>query len=568
MSVNKLGIILFSSFLLFATAPLSPAQSTNQETTKKQTTTQKSTTTKDAGKATTAETQSTQSTEKSTKAKSAQTGKSTPATSDEKKTGTKKASGKKTSAISKDKVRQTQSALKQQGFDPGPIDGIMGPMTMTALRNYQSHNGLEVTGNLNAETENSLTGTAAASSSTSRNQNQPYSSTRESLGLTSEGTVSNVEDIRQVQQALADLMYNPGEANGMMSSQTRQAIREFQWLNNLPVTGNVDEQTKIAINTQWGGGLESAQLGKTTYSSTSVEREKPAVTPEPQPATPVESEKPAVAPEPQPTPEAGIPAEEQTQTRTDRSTTYSDTSAQNKDKTYDTTHDTKVDRDPKSDSKKQASGKVDKEYADRVSKAAAVLQDLTASADKKIPNELLERAEAIAVIPHMMKGAFGIGGRYGKGVVSQRLENGRWSAPAFLEVGGGSFGAQLGVSATDLVLVFTDRKALSMLEGGKDLKLGVDAGVAAGPIGRSAEAGVNLNLESAIYAYSRSKGLFAGIALDGAVLDYDNSANEKVYGSSADAKDILGGRVSANATTRPFLDTLDKVMPKKRISQK
>jgi lipid-binding SYLF domain-containing protein len=343
-------------------------------------------------------------------------------------------------------------------------------------------------------------------------------------------------------------MYNPGEANGMMSSQTRQAIREFQWLNNLPVTGNVDEQTKIAINTQWGGGFESAQLGKTTYSSTnssSVEREKPAaVTPEPEPTTP----------------EAGISTAEQTQ--------RSDTSAQSKDKTYDTAHDTKVDRDPKSDSKKQASGKVDKEYADRVSKAAAVLQDLTASADKKIPNELLERAEAIAVIPHMMKGAFGIGGRYGKGVVSQRLENGRWSAPAFLEVGGGSFGAQLGVSATDLVLVFTDRKALSMLEGGKDLKLGVDAGVAAGPIGRSAEAGVNLNLESAIYAYSRSKGLFAGVALDGAVLDYDNSANEKVYGSSADAKDILGGRVSANATTRPFLDTLDKVMPKKRISQK
>src|SRR6185295_15063896 len=148
-------------------------------------------------------------------------------------------------------------------------------------------------------------------------------------------------------------------------------------------------------------------------------------------------------------------------------------------------HDSKVDQDrtadhdryssKNSDSKNQTSGKVIKEYSDRASKAAEVLQDLTASADKKIPNELLERAEAIAVIPHMMKGAFGIGGRYGKGVVSQRLENGRWSAPAFVEIGGGSFGAQIGVSATDLVLVFTDRKALNVLEGGKDLKLGVDA---------------------------------------------------------------------------------------------
>ena len=88
------------------------------------------------------------------------------------------------------------------------------------------------------------------------------------------------------------------------------------------------------------------------------------------------------------------------------------------------------------------------------------MQDLTGSADKRIPNELLERAESIAVIPQMIKGAFGIGGRYGKGVVAQRLDSGRWSAPAFIEIGGGSFGAQIGGSATDLVLIFTARKAL------------------------------------------------------------------------------------------------------------
>ena len=181
---------------------------------------------------------------------------------------------------------------------------------------------------------------------------------------------------------------------------------------------------------------------------------------------------------------------------------------------------------------------------------------------------MLERAEAIAVIPGMVKGAFGIGGRYGKGVVSQRLENGRWSPPAFIQIGGGSFGAQLGVSSTDVVLVFTDRNALDLLEEGKDLKLGVDAAAVAGPIGRSAEAGVNLKLESAIYSYSRAKGLFVGVALDGAVLDIDNSENKKVYGSSVTAKDVLNGRATMNATGRPFVDTLERVVPKKKLSQK
>jgi len=168
----------------------------------------------------------------------------------------------------------------------------------------------------------------------------------------------------------------------------------------------------------------------------------------------------------------------------------------------------------------------------------------------------------------MIKGAFGIGGRYGKGVVAERADNGRWSPPAFIEIGGGSFGAQIGVSSTDLVLVFTDRKALNMLEGGKDLKLGVDAGIVAGPIGRTAEAGVSANLKSAIYAYSRAKGLFAGIALDGAVLSIDKDTNAKAYGQPVEAKQILSGNMPANPVVRPFTDALDKVVPKKRLSQK
>src|SRR5215510_14759928 len=225
----------------------------------------------------------------------------------------------------------------------------------------------------------------------------------------------------------------------------------------------------------------------------------------------------------------------------------------------------------KQDTKKQGAysdKKSNGESAERISKAVEVLQDLTAAKDKRIPNDLLERAEAIAVVPNMVKGAFGIGGRYGKGVISQRLPDGRWSPPSFLEIGGGSFGAQLGVSSTDLVLVFTDRKALSLLEGGKDLKIGVDASAVAGPIGRSAEAGTNIKLESAIYSYSRSKGLFAGVSLDGAVLNIDKDKNAEVYGASANARDILNGKIAANATVQPFVNALDKASPKKRISQK
>jgi lipid-binding SYLF domain-containing protein/peptidoglycan hydrolase-like protein with peptidoglycan-binding domain len=366
-------------------------------------------------------------------------------------------------------------------------------------------------------------------------------STREALGLDADHHVSDREAVRQVQQALAELMYNPGEANGMLSSQTQQAIREFQWLNDLPVSGSIDEQTKAAIDTQYRGGTESARSGK-TYSSSTTAREKPAM-----------------------------------------STEERQSSERSQDKNYDKIHGPAVQQDRPTSNNSDAivkqekdrdstnqnvSGKSDKDAVERVSKAAAVLQDLTGAADKRIPNELLERAEAIAVIPNVIKGAFGIGGRYGKGVVAQRAENGRWSAPAFVEIGGGSFGAQIGVTSTDLVLVFTDRNALNVLDGGKDLKLGVDAGVAAGPVGRSAEAGVNAKLDTAIYSYSRSKGLFAGVALDGAVLSIDKDTNAKVYGSSLAAKEILSGTVGINSTVQPFMDALDKSTPRKRMSQR
>jgi len=535
MSVNTLGTTLLSGFLVFATALAAPAQSTaptQDQSTKKQTTAHKDTTSKedirnaqqalkDKGIYTGAVdgTMNTEmkkalsdfqkknnleatgtlnhdtmtalgvthtSTTRKDTSKSATPGATTPKK--------QKGAGKSTSGVTTEKLKDVQAALKKEGFDPGPVDGIMGPRTMGALRNFQAHKGLEVTGALNTETENAL----MASAGTTR-RSKPGTSETEPAPTTpkDQSGLSSVEDVRGIQQALTDLGYEPGETNGLMTSQTREAIRQFQYLNNLPVTGNLDQQTKAAIDAQMHGGVGSTNYGTGSPIARGV-----------------------------------FTLVTQTQATKEK---YSSTS--------------------------------DKEGSERIAKSTEVLQDLTTTADKRIPNELLERAEAIAVIPHVIKGAFGIGGRFGKGVISQRLPNGRWSPPAFVEIGGGSFGAQLGVSSTDLVLVFTDRNALSLLEGGKDLKIGADASAVAGPIGRSAEAGTNIKLESAIYSYSRSKGLFAGVSLDGAVLSIDKDKNEKVYGTG-DAREILNGKVAANTTVQPFVNALEKVSPKKRISQK
>ena len=200
--------------------------------------------------------------------------------------------------------------------------------------------------------------------------------------------------------------------------------------------------------------------------------------------------------------------------------------------------------------------------AARAEKAAIVLAEIMEAPDQGIPEALLNRAYGIAVIPHVVKGAFGIGGRYGKGLVAQRNADGGWGTPLFIEIGGGSFGLQLGVEATDVVMVFTNRDGVRPLLKGK-LKIGADASATAGPVGRKAEAGTDILLKSAIYSYSRSKGLFAGVALDGAVIQLDDDANKSVYGKKTVAADISKARVSgaAVAVMQPFLNALQKYTP-------
>jgi len=209
------------------------------------------------------------------------------------------------------------------------------------------------------------------------------------------------------------------------------------------------------------------------------------------------------------------------------------------------------------------------EYSERAMNAAKVLTEVMQIPDNGIPDELMEHAVAVAVIPHMVKGAFGLGGTYGKGLVSHREPGGKWSAPSFIEIGGGSFGLQLGVQAADLVLVFTSDDGFKGLLDGK-IKLGVDAAVAAGPVGRKAEVGTDVLLKSPVFSYSRSKGLFAGISLEGAAVTIDDSANKKVYGKEVTGHDIMLGKgVQMNNDVAPFVRALQMSSPQpKRTTQK
>src|ERR1051326_3813872 len=209
---------------------------------------------------------------------------------------------------------------------------------------------------------------------------------------------------------------------------------------------------------------------------------------------------------------------------------------------------------------------------DRAAEATNVLNEIMNIPENAIPEELMARAHGIAVIPHVVKGAFGIGGQWGKGLMSQRSENGSWSTPAFIEISGGSFGLQIGVQANDIVLVFTDESGLKGLLKGK-VKLGADASATAGPVGRNAEVGTDVLLRSGVFAYSRSKGLFAGISLAGSVIGMDDNANRKIYGNNVTGEDILLGKaVRTNSVVQPFVAELQMVSPPhvhiKRVSQK
>jgi lipid-binding SYLF domain-containing protein len=200
--------------------------------------------------------------------------------------------------------------------------------------------------------------------------------------------------------------------------------------------------------------------------------------------------------------------------------------------------------------------KEDKE-AKRLESARASFVELTKV--KEIPQSLLQNARCIAVYPEVVKGAIGWGGRHGKGVMSCKMADGTWGPPIFLTLTGGSFGLQIGVEKTELVLFFmNDKGAKSLLE--SEFTLGGKGSVAAGPVGRSAEADTDLKLNAEIYSYAKSKGAFAGLSLEGAKMGADNDALHRFYGSSANPKTVLfeGKAPSHPAPATRFTEVLPR----------
>jgi lipid-binding SYLF domain-containing protein len=178
--------------------------------------------------------------------------------------------------------------------------------------------------------------------------------------------------------------------------------------------------------------------------------------------------------------------------------------------------------------------------------ASEVLEELRSSPDQSIPDRLLERAYGIAVIPDLAKVAFFAGGRRGHGVLVVRDSKGRFTDPVFISMTGGSFGWQWGVQSTDIVLVFTTPRGIQGISGGK-VTLGADASVAAGPVGRAASAATDSNFKAEVYSYSRNRGVFAGVSLDGTVISIDDEANEQFYKvPDVSSSDIMNGSVTSS----------------------
>ena len=199
----------------------------------------------------------------------------------------------------------------------------------------------------------------------------------------------------------------------------------------------------------------------------------------------------------------------------------------------------------------------------RTHKAAQVFQEIMNAPDQGIPHDLLESAKCIAIIPGDVKFAFIFGGSYGRGLATCRTEHG-WSAPMFVAIDGGSVGYQIGGSSTDLVMLFMNDRALKSLLSDK-FKLGADASVAAGPVGRNAAAGTDLKLTAEILSYSRTKGVFAGVSLDGAVVQADKSGDQAMYGENVDRHEILSGKVPVPESARPLLHELHEYVQEARM---
>jgi lipid-binding SYLF domain-containing protein len=193
----------------------------------------------------------------------------------------------------------------------------------------------------------------------------------------------------------------------------------------------------------------------------------------------------------------------------------------------------------------------------RLRQAVTIFNEIMSAEDKSIPQAILGKAEGIAIFPNTIKGGFVVGGMRGRGVISARTASG-WSAPAFMTLTGGSIGLQIGGQAADLILVIMQRRGLESLVRNQ-FKLGADIAVAAGPVGRDAQASTDLQLRAEILSYSRSRGLFAGVTINGSTLRADRDANERFYGKRVETSQIvLQGEADTRAPVPEWIDALNR----------
>lgn len=202
---------------------------------------------------------------------------------------------------------------------------------------------------------------------------------------------------------------------------------------------------------------------------------------------------------------------------------------------------------------------------ERLQLASGVLHQLMDAPDKGIPEEVIDDAKCMVVVPHLVKGGFIVGGKHGRGVATCRTANG-WSAPAFVSVGGGSWGLQIGVEGVDLVMLVMNDKGLEHLLSSK-FQITGEGSAAAGPVGRHASAGTDWKLDTEMLTYSRSKGVFAGLTLEGAVIEKDDDSTIAVYGKDVGYRPILMGKVPAPSVAQAFLQTVSDVSRDARRQQ-
>jgi lipid-binding SYLF domain-containing protein len=191
---------------------------------------------------------------------------------------------------------------------------------------------------------------------------------------------------------------------------------------------------------------------------------------------------------------------------------------------------------------------------DRLDHAGRVMQEIMAAPDKGIPEEVLEHAKCVAVVPHLLKGGFVFGAENGRGVATCRTAGG-WSAPVFFSITGGSWGLQIGVEGVDLVMIIQNERGMRQLLSSK-FELGADASAAAGPVGRHASADTDWKMNAEILTYSRARGAFAGLTLDGASIRRDDDSTEAIYGHDISNRQILRGGVSVPSSAASFLNAV------------